>query len=107
MTYQPGLREEFRRRCRLRFTRLSEIGYFRRLRFLVGSRTGSCVGAAAGPWPCFLFSHVESRLLLICEDSKGDQLHGSGTGLPQVRDLVSRIALLLFDVSLAHFFLLF
>ena len=50
------------------------------------------------------FSHVESLLLLICESSKGDQLHGGGTGLPQVRGLVSRIALLLLDVDLARFF---
>jgi hypothetical protein len=51
---------------------------------MLASRTGSCVGAAAGPWSCFLFSHVESLLLLICEGSKGDQLHGGGTGLTQV-----------------------
>jgi hypothetical protein len=42
--------------------------------------------------------------VLICEGSKGDQLNGGGTGLPQVRDLVSRIALLLFEVDLARFF---
>ena len=47
-------------------------------------------------------------MLLICEGmratgSKGDQLHGGGTGLPQVRGLVSRIALLLFDVDLTFF----
>jgi hypothetical protein len=53
------------------------------------------------------FSHVESLLLLIFEGSKGDQLHGGGTGLPQVQGLVSRIALLLFDVDLARFLLLF
>ena len=79
---------------------------------LLASRTGSCVGAAAGPWSCFLFFHVESLLLLICEGmratgSKGDQVHGGGTGLPQVWGLVSRIPLLVFDVDLARFFLLF
>ena len=46
-------------------------------------------------------------MLLICECSKGDQLNGGGIGLPQVRGLVSRIPLLLFDVNLARFFLLF
>jgi hypothetical protein len=40
----------------------------------------------------------------VLSPHKGDQLHGGGTGLPQVRGLVSRIALLLFDVDLARFF---
>jgi hypothetical protein len=55
----------------------------------------------------FFFSDVQSLVLLICEGSKGDQLHGGGTGLPQVRGLVSRIPLLFFDVDLARFFLVF
>ena len=53
------------------------------------------------------FSHVKSLLLLIWEGSKGGQLYGGATGPPQVRGLVSRIPLLLFDVDLARFFLLF
>ena len=39
--------------------------------------------ADAGPWSCFLLTHVESLLLLIFEGSKGDQLYGGGTGRPR------------------------
>ena len=43
-------------------------------------------------------------MLLIWEGSKGGQLYGGATGPPQVRGLVSRTPLLLFDVDLARFF---
>jgi hypothetical protein len=71
------------------------------LRF--ASRTGFCVGADAGPWSCFLYFYNVARLLLLLfvEGSNGYQLYCGGTGRPQVRGLVSRIALLLLEVDLA------
>jgi hypothetical protein len=53
----------------------------------------------------FVFT-LRVLFVLFLESSKGDRLHGGGTGWPQVRGRVSRIDLLLLDIDLARMLLL-
>ena len=56
--------------------------------------------AADGPCPCFLRVHLARLSAPALFGAAKDQLHGGGTGRPQVRGLVSRIDALHLDDDL-------